>query len=53
MWVVFALATMGLISLHGLGSTRLYIQPQQYGWWYLGAAAFISEARKANVTLFI
>ncbi|MBE9153798.1 sterol desaturase family protein [Cyanobium sp. LEGE 06113] len=33
---VFALATAGLITLQTMGLTRLYSQPQQYGWWYLG-----------------
>ncbi|EDY38311.1 sterol desaturase family protein [Cyanobium sp. PCC 7001] len=35
---VFALATAGVMTLHGLGLTRLYSQPQQYGWWYLGVS---------------
>ncbi|MFQ6538473.1 MULTISPECIES: sterol desaturase family protein [Aphanothece] len=32
---VFALATAGGLTLEGFGLTRLYSQPQQYGWWYL------------------
>ncbi|SBO44877.1 sterol desaturase family protein [Cyanobium sp. NIES-981] len=36
--VVFALATTALMTLHGLGLTRLYSQPQHYGWWYLPAS---------------
>lgn len=32
----FALATAGVLSLRGLGLTRLYERPDQHGWWYLG-----------------
>jgi lathosterol oxidase len=33
---VFALATASVMTLRGLGLTRLYSLPQEYGWWYLG-----------------
>jgi sterol desaturase/sphingolipid hydroxylase (fatty acid hydroxylase superfamily) len=32
---VFALATAGIMSLHAMGLTRLYSQPQEYGLAYL------------------
>jgi sterol desaturase/sphingolipid hydroxylase (fatty acid hydroxylase superfamily) len=35
---VFAVATACVFSLQGLGLTRLYLRPDQYGWWYLGVS---------------
>ncbi|MFN9659323.1 MAG: sterol desaturase family protein [Cyanobacteriota bacterium] len=35
---VFAVATAGLLHLRSLGLTRLYSQPGEYGWWYLGVS---------------
>ncbi|MFM7465471.1 MAG: sterol desaturase family protein, partial [Cyanobium sp.] len=35
---VFALATACALSLQGLGLTRLYSQPEDYGYWYLAVS---------------
>lgn len=36
--VVFALCAAMMMSEYGLGVTRLYTDPRQYGLWYLGAS---------------
>jgi len=36
--VVFALAAELLVIAHRLHATRLYDDPQRYGWWYLGVS---------------
>ena len=35
---IFALCASFMTTAYSLGYTRLYLQPEQYGWWYLGAS---------------
>lgn len=35
---IFALCASLMTTAYGLGHTRLYLQPEQYGLWYLGAS---------------
>lgn len=35
---VFAVAMAGVFQLQAHGLTRLYSQPEQHGWWYLGVS---------------
>ena len=40
--IIFAVALATAIQLHSLGLTRIYDQPETYGWWYIGASYWIA-----------